>query len=97
MAEYEHPELHKSGSPARSIEMMVWRAARASGAAPTFFRSEGHYVDGGIISNNPTIDLLTEITEYNIAQRAVGHDTDVVEPSILLSLGTGVLPVKKVI
>ena len=54
------------------------------------------YVDGGIMSNNPTMDLLTEIAEYNIAQRAVDKDTEVVEPTVCLSLGTGVPPVKKV-
>ena len=48
------------------------------------------------MSNNPTMDLLTEIAEYNIAQRAVDKDTEVVEPTICLSLGTGVPPVKKV-
>ena len=47
-------------------------------------------------SNNPAMDLLTEIAEYNIAQRAVGHDSEVVEPTVLLSLGTGVPPVTKV-
>ena len=48
------------------------------------------------MSNNPTMDLLTEIAEYNIAQRAVDKDTEVVEPTVCLSLGTGVPPVKKV-
>ena len=95
VAEYEHPELDKS--PSRNLDMLVWRAARASGAAPSFFRPEGSYVDGGIISNNPAIDLLTEIAEYNIAQRATAHEDDIVEPTVLLSLGTGVPPVKKVV
>jgi calcium-independent phospholipase A2 len=85
------------GTPERHPEILVWKAARASGAAPSFFRAEGNFVDGGIISNNPSLDLLTEIAEFNVAQRAVGHDMDVVEPSVLLSLGTGVPPVKKVL
>ncbi len=53
-------------------------------------------ITGGIVSNNPSMDLLTEIAEYNVAQRATGNDSEVVEPSVLLSLGTGVPPVKKV-
>ena len=61
-----------------------------------FFLCYSPYVDGGIMSNNPTMDLLTEIAEYNIAQRAVDKDTEVVEPTVCLSLGTGVPPVKKV-
>ncbi len=99
----------------RHAETLVWKAARASGAAPSFFRPEGIYVDGnkitadfgqinftyfliagGIVSNNPSMDLLTEIAEYNVAQRATGNDSEVVEPTVLLSLGTGVPPVKKV-
>ncbi len=53
-------------------------------------------MDGGIISNNPSLDLLTEIAEYNVAQRAIGHDEEVVKPTVLVSLGTGVPPLKKV-
>ncbi|VDO11612.1 unnamed protein product [Rodentolepis nana] len=50
-------------------EVPVWRAARASGAAPSYFRACGPYLDGGLISNNPTIDLLTESQELNIVRR----------------------------
>ncbi len=96
VSEYDHPELSRQNSPIRSPDTLVWRAARASGAAPSFFRPEGTYVDGGIISNNPSLDLLTEIAEYNVAKRAVGEADEVVEPSVLLSLGTGVPPVRKV-
>ena len=98
VGEYDHPELSGSrqSSPLRSPDTLVWRAARASGAAPSFFRPEGNYVDGGIISNNPSLDLLTEIAEYNIAQRVTGHQAQIVQPSVLVSLGTGVPPVRKV-
>ena len=95
VSEYDHPDLSKQNSPMRSTDTLVWRAARASGAAPSFFRPEGSYVDGGIIANNPSLDLLTEIAEYNIAQRAIGHTDEIVEPTVLLSLGTGVPPVRK--
>ena len=98
ICEYDHPELSsRQNSPIRTPDTLVWRAARASGAAPSFFRPEGNFVDGGIISNNPSLDLLTEIAEYNIAKRATGNLSEVVEPQVLLSLGTGVPPVRKVI
>jgi len=51
-------------------EQHVWRAARSSGAAPTYFRAFGRFLDGGLMSNNPTLDVLTEIHQYNLALRA---------------------------
>ncbi len=44
--DFDHPELtsHHVAS-----EQLVWRAAKATGAAPSFFRPEGKYVDGGIL------------------------------------------------
>lgn len=56
-SDYPHPELSKPTSPgsttSRPEEQLVWKAARASGAAPSFFRPDGRYVDGGkkIFSN----------------------------------------------
>ena len=70
----------------------MWKAARASGAAPSYFRPEGAYVDGGIMANNPSLDILTEIAEFNMA--IDGGDN--FELEVLLSLGTGVPPVRKV-
>lgn len=46
------------------VELELWRAARCSGAAPSYFRSMDGYLDGGIIANNPTLDVLTEIHNY---------------------------------
>lgn len=48
-------------------DQLVWQAARASGAAPTFFKPMGMMLDGGIIANNPTLDMLTEIQQFNTA------------------------------
>ena len=45
-------------------ELELWRAARCSGAAPSYFRAMDRYLDGGIIANNPTLDILTEIHNY---------------------------------
>ncbi|XP_076038338.1 calcium-independent phospholipase A2 VIA [Oratosquilla oratoria] len=77
-------------------QQLVWRAARASGAAPSYFRAYGRFIDGGLISNNPTLDLLTEIAEHNVALNAVGRGSEVSKPIIVVSLGTGKPPVSKV-
>ena len=74
-------------------DTLVWKAARASGAAPSYFRPDGAYVDGGIIANNPSLDILTEIAEFNMA---IDGSDESFELEVLLSLGTGVPPVKKV-
>lgn len=47
---------------------IVWQAVRASAAAPFFFKPYGPYLDGGIISNNPTLDMLTEFINYQRAR-----------------------------
>lgn len=47
------------------LEQKVWEAARCSGAAPTYFKAFGPYIDGSLDANNPTLDLITEIHEYN--------------------------------
>ncbi|VDQ06345.1 unnamed protein product [Trichobilharzia regenti] len=52
-------------------------AARASGAAPTYFRPCGRFLDGGLISNNPTLDILTEIQELHLLQRLEVSDSDI--------------------
>ncbi len=98
--DFPHPDLADKKSAVTATppsEQLVWRAARATGAAPSFFRPETNYVDGGIVANNPSLALLTEIAEFNVAKKALEHDEEVVKPVVLVSLGTGVPPVKKVI
>lgn len=67
----------------------IWEAARATSAAPTFFKSitiseSGHsaetFVDGGIKCNNPILEVVRE------AQDVFGDDRHV---GCILSLGTG--------
>ena len=58
-------------------EQYVWKAARSSGAAPTFFRTMGRYIDGGLMANNPTLDALTEIHEYNVGLKSMVSEYNV--------------------
>mmetsp|Transcript_29290 Transcript_29290/g.76784 ORF Transcript_29290/g.76784 Transcript_29290/m.76784 type:complete len:473 (-) Transcript_29290:101-1519(-) len=61
----------------------VWEAARASAAAPTYFRpfriGEDWYVDGGLTANNPSIAALNEATAL------YGMDNI----NVLVNVGTG--------
>uniref|UniRef100_A0A8C3YKR4 85/88 kDa calcium-independent phospholipase A2 n=1 Tax=Catagonus wagneri TaxID=51154 RepID=A0A8C3YKR4_9CETA len=78
--------------PAQPSEQLVWRAARSSGAAPTYFRPSGRFLDGGLLANNPTLDAMTEIHEYNQDLIRKGQGNKVKKLSIVVSLGTGRSP-----
>ena len=54
------------------------------------------YLDGGLIANNPTLDSLTEIREYNLAMKYVGRESEAHEPTVVVSVGTGSIPVTEV-
>ena len=71
-----------------SPDQLVWRAARGTGAAPSFFRAMGPFLDGGLIANNPTLDVLTDIHKYNRSVRGVKVNSF----GLVVSLGTGVPP-----
>ncbi|XP_053577225.1 85/88 kDa calcium-independent phospholipase A2 isoform X2 [Bombina bombina] len=73
-------------------EQLVWRAARSSGAAPTYFRPMGRFLDGGLLSNNPTLDAMTEIHDYNTCMKLQGKVAQVKKLGIVVSLGTGKPP-----
>ncbi|KAK3510016.1 hypothetical protein QTP70_025318 [Hemibagrus guttatus] len=85
-------------------EQVVWRAARSSGAAPTYFRPMGRFLDGGLLSNNPTLDAMTEIHQYNKSLKAQalfmnsdrhlnsGQGGEVSRLGVVVSLGTGKPP-----
>uniref|UniRef100_A0A3P9HHU2 phospholipase A2 n=1 Tax=Oryzias latipes TaxID=8090 RepID=A0A3P9HHU2_ORYLA len=96
---YDPPSIQKEPSYATTAnfkpltipqEQLVWRAARSSGAAPTYFRPMGRFLDGGLLANNPTLDAMTEIHQYNKALK--GHEGDVKKLGIVVSLGTGKPP-----
>lgn len=64
-------------------DQLVWRAARATGAAPSYFRAFGRFLDGGLIANNPTLDAMTEIHEYNMALKSIERDAEAVPVSVV--------------
>lgn len=74
-------------------KQLLWKAARATGAAPSYFRAFEHFLDGGLIANNPTLDAMAEIHEYNMALHSVNRKTEIIPLSIVVSLGTGLIPV----
>ncbi|CAN0314768.1 unnamed protein product [Lampetra fluviatilis] len=78
-------------------EQLVWRAARSSGAAPTYFRQMGRFLDGGLLANNPTLDALTELQQHR-AQQQQQQQQGCVAPlrAVVLSLGTGRPPRERV-
>ncbi|CAO1408014.1 unnamed protein product [Diamesa serratosioi] len=87
------PSTNRRVPPPPPEEQLIWRAARATGAAPSYFRAFGRFLDGGLIANNPTLDAMTEIHEYNMALRSVNRKSEAVPLSIVVSLGTGLIPV----
>ncbi|KAF6832216.1 hypothetical protein CPLU01_06315 [Colletotrichum plurivorum] len=87
-AENELPyRLVRSNCPSR--EFKVWEAARATAAAPPFFKTftkandKSGYVDGALYHNCPVAVAHHE-------RRMIWADTANTVPDILLSIGTGV-------
>ncbi|XP_014669568.1 PREDICTED: 85/88 kDa calcium-independent phospholipase A2-like isoform X2 [Priapulus caudatus] len=76
-------------APPCYTQQLVWQAARASGAAPTFFKPLGMMLDGGLMANNPTLDMLTEVQQHNAACLVSGED-DHFPLKCVVSIGTGV-------
>ncbi|CEF70509.1 85/88 kDa calcium-independent phospholipase A2 [Strongyloides ratti] len=71
----------------------IWKAARCTSAAPHYFHTFGNYVDGGLISNNPSIDLLTDYFKYHHLE-ALNKDGKITTKPVddiccFISLGTG--------
>ena len=63
----------------------IWEATRASSAAPTYFTPHKRFVDGGLMANNPTITMLTEMHECNQEPGKLGY-SEVGNLQVLLSL-----------
>ncbi|XP_068607597.1 85/88 kDa calcium-independent phospholipase A2 [Brachionichthys hirsutus] len=73
-------------------EQLVWRAARSSGAAPSYFRPMGRFLDGGLLSNNPTLDAMSEIHQCNRSLKVEGRGEETKKLGVVVSLGTGKPP-----
>ncbi|XP_078286737.1 85/88 kDa calcium-independent phospholipase A2 isoform X2 [Rhinoraja longicauda] len=91
---YDPPFMPTAEFQARTLprDQLVWRAARCGGAAPTYFRPMGRFLDGGLLANNPTLDAMTEIHEYNQSLKRKGREGQVKKLGIVVSLGTGKPP-----
>ncbi|KAJ8679243.1 hypothetical protein QAD02_015030 [Eretmocerus hayati] len=76
-------------------EQLLWKAARATGAAPSYFRAFGRFLDGGLIANNPTLDAMTEIHEYNLALEACERAEEAEPLALVVSIGTGAIPLSQ--
>ncbi len=88
---FAHPRRFRSYQvpESASANCKIWEAARATTAAPTFFkrieigedgRAKEQFIDGGLGCNNPTNQVLEE------ARSIWGNDETI---GCLLSLGTG--------
>lgn len=56
--------------------------ALRTSAAPTFFPSYQHYIDGGVVANNPSLAALAQALDSDTGKQALGN-------IVLLSIGTG--------
>uniref|UniRef100_A0A1I7U0F2 phospholipase A2 n=1 Tax=Caenorhabditis tropicalis TaxID=1561998 RepID=A0A1I7U0F2_9PELO len=80
-------------APETPKAMPLWMALRRSTAAPVLFKpSEDRYIDGGIISNNPALDLMSEVHAYNRQLQLSGRKNETVQMNVLVSFGTGQIP-----
>jgi hypothetical protein len=93
---YPHFARNRNGvvkNPGNAHTHEIWKVARAASAAPTFFdpiRIEGkEYSDGGVGNNNPVQLMLNEVTSK------LGTDYTIEAFSVLISLGTGQKPTKR--
>ncbi|KAI1286749.1 85/88 kDa calcium-independent phospholipase A2 [Halotydeus destructor] len=77
----------------KTNDVNLWEAVRSSAAAPLYFSPHGPFVDGGLISNNPTIDTMTEFFTRNAALEKAGRHDELEQLSVILSMGTGRWPI----
>jgi len=65
-------------------DQLVVDVAMRTSAAPTYFPSYQHYVDGGVVANNPSMAALAQALDSGTGNQSLGDVR-------LLSLGTGVV------
>lgn len=69
----------------------VWEAARITSAVPIYFGSyEGKFLDGGMMSNNPTLDAIAEVIDQ---AETDGTNSQL---GLVLSLGSGITECKSI-
>uniref|UniRef100_A0A7E4VFJ5 phospholipase A2 n=1 Tax=Panagrellus redivivus TaxID=6233 RepID=A0A7E4VFJ5_PANRE len=94
------PELHMFRSYPMEDErdfreMKQWFAARCTSAAPTYFSSPDNvYLDGGLMANNPTSDVLTDFMKLN--EIAMANNKPPLSLGCVVSVGTGRPPPKDI-
>lgn len=72
------------------LDQLTWLAIRSSCSAPSYFRSTGRYLDGGLIANNPTLDAMSEIHKHKkyLNQQSKGKKpTETSKVKIIVSVG----------
>lgn len=76
-------------------DTFIWEAAKVTGAAPSYFSlTHEKFIDGGLMSNNPTLDALSELVQFKAVMMASqqsgrSNDNGWKLPALVLSLGTG--------
>jgi len=79
--------------PPLASDQLLWLAIRSSCSAPSYFRSTGRYLDGGLIANNPTLDLISEVHKYS--KYVAGEEKkEKVKMGVVMSVGTGRAPLE---
>lgn len=81
-AQWRPKFLHNFPGPNSDGAVSVLEAALRTAAAPTYFPSRGHYIDGGVVANNPSTCAIAKAIKTGVALRDI-H---------LLSVGTGYNP-----
>ena len=86
---HQIPELNLKRldrNPGQAHQVEIWRVARATSAAPTYFKNpiieKDEYCDGGFGTNNPCREIYNEVRCMN------NQSTDCTK--VVLSIGTGV-------
>ena len=69
----------KSSTLSAADDTPVWRVARYTSAAPTYFTECDEYVDGGLMANNPSQEGLKAIRDFYPS----------IHIALVVSLGTG--------